>query len=99
MGIASRLFLKNLVAGGLHRVDQFEGPSLLPRLGPAGRRAFVEWSADVPTFALMPAERLQTFVDHSVRGGACAEPTAGDVASGRGKAGGTRRCSANAAHR
>ncbi len=34
-----------------------------------GRRAFVEWLADVPAFAAMPSEQIETLVDHLVRTG------------------------------
>lgn len=34
-----------------------------------GRRAFVEWLADVPAFAAMPSEQIEALVDHLVRTG------------------------------
>lgn len=34
-----------------------------------GRRAFVEWLADVPAFAAMPSEQIETLVDHLIRTG------------------------------
>ncbi len=34
-----------------------------------GRRAFVEWLADVPAFAAMPSEQIELLVDHLVRTG------------------------------
>lgn len=34
-----------------------------------GRRAFVEWLADVPAFAVMPSEHIEALVDHLVRTG------------------------------
>jgi ATP-dependent Lhr-like helicase len=32
-----------------------------------GRRAFVEWLADVPAFAAMPSDQVETLVDHLIR--------------------------------
>ena len=34
-----------------------------------GRRAFVEWLADVPAFAAMPSEQIEALVDHLIRTG------------------------------
>ncbi len=34
-----------------------------------GRRAFVEWLADVPAFVAMPSEQIEALVDHLVRTG------------------------------
>ena len=34
-----------------------------------GRRAFVEWLADVPAFAAMPSDQIETLVDHLIRTG------------------------------
>jgi ATP-dependent Lhr-like helicase len=34
-----------------------------------GRRAFVDWLADVPDFATMPSEQIEALVDHWVRTG------------------------------
>ena len=34
-----------------------------------GRRAFLEWLADVPAFAVMPNEQVQALVDHLIRTG------------------------------
>src|SRR5207247_515892 len=34
-----------------------------------GRRAFLEWLADVPAFSAMPTEQIQALIDHLIRTG------------------------------
>lgn len=43
-----------------------------------GRRAFVEWLADVPAFAAMPSEHIETLVDHLIRTGTLFESVKGN---------------------
>ncbi|MCZ2341278.1 MAG: DEAD/DEAH box helicase [Bacteroidales bacterium] len=47
-----------------------------------GRRAFVQWLADVPAFAAMPSEQIETLVDHLIRTGTLFED-AGILAFGQ----------------